>query len=238
MSLALYNEISGLRFWTEKEILMRDTTTTLASNTVKSTLSKLNPAWSFHRVEGPLLTPQSFISPEYTDEDVFSVDFDKAGEPLKLRAETTRSSYEYARYLMSKSNEPKPLKLPLCVWQSGKSFRKEGQGQRASRLRFFEFYQLEFQCIYSKNTGADYLLPVIQTLRNEIGRLTSLETRIVESDRLPSYSLETWDIEVLQKDGEWREMASCSRRNDFSDETLVAEFALGLDRIATLAAQL
>lgn len=238
MSLALYNDISGLRFWSEKEIFLRETTIAFASNSVKETLSKMNPAWSFHRVEGPILTPKSFISDEYTDEDVFSVDFDKAGEPLKLRAETTRSSYEYARYLMSKANEPKPLKLPLCVWQSGKSFRKEGQGQRASRLRFFEFYQLEFQCIYSKNTGADYLTPTINSLREDIGRLTMLETRIVESDRLPSYSLETWDIEVLQKDGEWREMASCSRRKDFSDDTIVAEFALGLDRIATLAAQI
>ena len=131
----------------------------------------------------------------------------------------------------------KPKKLPLCVWQSGKSFRKEGQGQRANRLRFFEFYQLEFQSIYSKGTGADYYNPTIAALTKEVSRLTMKPVRIIESDRLPSYSTITMDIEVEQEPGVWREMASCSIRNDFSDDTLVAEFALGIDRIATIASQ-
>ena len=69
-----------------------------------------------------------------------------------------------------------------------------------------------------------------------------MPTRIVESDRLPSYSKQTLDIEVDNGD-KWMEVCSVSTRTDFKQkanfitnqtsikkDVLVLELALGLDR--------
>lgn len=225
MSEALY-KLGGLRFWDETEIERRETFTRLAALSVRQTLSAMNPAWSFYRVEGPCLSPAQYISDSYDDTDVFVTNHEAFGDRLKLRAETTPSSYVYARHLN--------VRKPLCVWQAGKSFRREtNDGASASKLRFNEFWQLEFQCIYRADSKADYragLLPVMSAL---IERETRLASRIVESDRLPSYSESTLDIEVETHKG-WREMASCSIRNDFASDMKVCEIAIGLDRIVSV----
>jgi len=55
------------------------------------------------------------------------------------------------------------------MWQVGKSFRRElTDGATAAKLRFLEFTQLEFQCIYSSNTKADYREPLIDLVQTEI----------------------------------------------------------------------
>lgn len=229
MSNALY-EFSGLRFWNQDEIELRDSFSLRIISIVKRVLSEINPAWRFFQMEGPILTPEKYISNEYDENDLFFTNH-KAGQRfLFLRPETTRSSYEYAKFLGKK--------LPLCVYQKGKSFRRElNDGATASKLRFNEFWQLEFQCIYSDSTKSDYRIELMEKISIEISRFTGREVRINESDRLPSYSESTKDIEVMHN-GEWREMASCSIRNDFQDKTKVCEIAIGLDRVATLAAEI
>lgn len=239
MSEALY-EFGGLRFWTEDEIQLREMFAARAISVVKQTLLNMNPAWSFAQMEGPILTPKSVISSEYDENDLFVTNHEAGGQFLCLRPETTQSSYAYARFLNKK--------LPLCVYQQGKSFRRElNDGATAAKLRFNEFWQLEFQCIYSDSTKADYRKALMLGIHNEIKRFTKADTRRIESERIPSYSESTIDIistvwlpnkkkggrQFIQED---REMVSCSIRNDFSDDTKVCEIAIGLDRIATLAA--
>lgn len=63
--------------------------------------------------------------------------------------------------------------------------------------------------------------------------LHNQEIRFVESDRLPSYSESTLDIETNYRD-DWKEIASCSIRTDFSEDTRVCEIAIGLDRLIEL----
>ena len=228
MSLALY-DTGQLRFWSEAEIALRDGFISRLAYTVKSPLLTLNKSWRFERVEGPLLTPQAYISPAYTVDDLWATNGTIGGGTVALRAETTASSYIYANHLMSQKGGN--TKLPICVYQAGKSFRREeSDGASASKLRFFEFYQLEFQCIYSKTTGADYITPVTKNIQREISLITGLETRVVPSDRLPSYSEGTIDVEVKFND-QWREMCSISKRNDFSSDAWVLEVAIGLDRL-------
>ena len=84
------------------------------------------------------------------------------------------------------------------------------------------------------------LIPVERMLGDVIG----LPTRCVESDRLPSYSLRTMDIEVYYGD-RWMEICSISKRTDFpikfkyqtkkretiEADVLVLEIAIGLDRV-------
>lgn len=228
MSKALYG-LGGLRFWEEDEIELREAFQSRVISVVKSTLLKLNPAWSFHRIEGPCLSPKSEISTAYDVNDVFVTNHVAGGSPLYLRAETTPSSYAYARHLNPRT--------PFCVFQSGKSFRREtNDGASASKLRFNEFWQLEFQCIYRIDTKADYRAALIPAVCTEVSRFTCSPTRVIPSERTPAYALDTLDIET-DHNGIWREMASCSIRTDFADDMRVCEIAIGLDRIATLAAQ-
>lgn len=231
MSKALFQH-GGLRFWNQDEIQLRDMFKDRAISVVKRVLSGMNQAWRFEQVEGPILHPRSQISAAYSEDDIFVTNHVAGEESFVLRAETTPSSYAYARDLGGR--------LPLCVYQAGISSRREmNDGASASRLRFNSFWQLEFQCIYSVTTKADYRTALIEAISKEIRRFTMLPTRVVESDRLPSYSESTLDIEVempLATGGtRWTEMASCSIRNDFSEDTRVCEIAIGLDRIASLA---
>lgn len=223
MSLALY-EIGGLRWWTEEEIQLRSLFQERVVLKVQQELREMNPAWTFFRIEGPCLSPRTKISQSYSDDDIFVTNHQAGGEFLCLRAETTPSSYVFAE----------GRKLPCCVWQSGKSFRREtNQGASAAKLRFNEFYQLEFQCIYHENTKADYRTPVMEVVGDEIARFTARPIRQANSDRLPSYSESTIDIEV--QDGEkWIEVASCSIRTDFRMDCKVCEIAIGLDRVVSL----
>ena len=225
MSEAHY-KFGGLRFWDENEIELRELIITRFSGVVKRTLTGVNPAWRYFRTEGPILTPESFINPEYSEDDLFVTNH----KDWALRAETTASSYEVARRVGGK--------LPICVWQVGKSFRRElSDGATASKMRYNEFYQMEFQCIYASNTMANYRKYLIDALEPEVSRMLGSEivTRVVESDRIPSYSESTLDIEV-QYNGRWVEIASCSIRNDYDGDTKVCEIAFGLDRLVEIAA--
>lgn len=228
MSDALY-KLGGLRFWTQEEIEAKEGFLLSTSRLVTRTLSDINPAWRHYRTEGPCLSPRDQISAAYSDEDLFRTNHTAGGGDLYLRAETTPSSYAVARHIGGK--------LPLCVWQAGKVFRREtNDGASAAKLRFNDFWQLEFQCIYRTDTKADYRASLLDRLVPHVRRVTAREVRVIESDRLPSYSESTLDIEVIHN-GQWREVASCSIRTDYSPETRVCEIAFGLDRVATIATQ-
>ena len=229
MSEAHY-KFGGLRFWNEREIMLRDHATARLAHVIQTTLRDVNKAWSFQRVEGPILTPRARISSAYDGDDVWLLQASLGDGEAVLRPETTPSSYICAEHLIKSGAE----KMPLCVWQSGKSFRREtNDGASASKLRFYEFYQLEFQCIYAPNTKADYRHAVRHAVEREIGALTGKPTRIVTSDRLPTYSQITEDVEVLRPGSSWTEMCSISTRTDF-ENAIVLEVAIGLDRLVSV----
>jgi glycyl-tRNA synthetase len=233
MSKALY-KTGGLRFWSEFEIRLRDRFVDLTATMVRETLTEMNPAWSMRRMEGPVLTPAEFISPEYSSDDVFETNHSAGGQPLRLRAETTASSYLYARWLI---NNDRRCKLPLCVWQVGKSFRREtNDGASASKMRFNEFYQLEFQCIYAQSTKADYRGRLIDAVRDVLFLSCGLHSSVEPSDRVPSYAESTIDI-VSAGTARAFELASCSIRTDFGEDVRVCEIAIGLDRVVDLSAE-
>ncbi len=233
MSEALYG-FGGLRFWDEDQIAWREVATEKLFGAVSGALRSLNSAWQFHRCEGPILTPRPQISDAYAGDDVWLLNARLGGDEMVLRPETTPSSYTVARHLLKTI---KGIRLPLCVWQSGKSFRREtNDGARVSKLRFNEFYQVEFQCIYAMATKADYRAAVTPAVQSAIGLLTGARTQIVLSDRLPSYSTKTVDVEAEYR-GIMLEMCSISTRTDFSEVHCVLEVAAGLDRIVSLASE-
>lgn len=240
---SLYNT-NGLVFWTEEEIILRQYMIGHFYRSVKTILWKENPAWQFVQVEAPILMPVPLLNPNYTNEDVWFQGKHKEDTAwLALRPETTAGSYAFAQYLLNTHTGYKP---PLCVWQAGKSFRRE-QDQVQKNMRLKEFYQQEFQCIYSSDTMNDYHSAVLEPVKKTLSDVIGLPARVVESDRLPSYSQITMDVEIdvsrfdLSKG--WMEVCSISRRTDFPQklsfhgkkgvtqrDALVLEIAIGLDR--------
>jgi glycyl-tRNA synthetase len=208
---------NGLIFWTERQIQLRETAKSLIVTNIQTALRSQNKAFEFMQVEAPILTPQEYINPNYSASDYYSID------DLVLRPETTMGSYEYAKYLLTHTELK--VKLPLCIWQHGKSFRRE-QDQATKYMRLKEFYQLEFQCIYGTTTVNDYSIKVIDSLKSVLEMLVG-PCRIEDSDRLPSYSTKTVDIICQQAD---MEICSISLRNDFPNAR-VLEVAVGTDRI-------
>lgn len=226
MSLSLV-EKAGLRWWTEEEIQYRNMAFARLNITIQKTLKDLNRAWEFHQCEAPMLVPVDMISPEYTSDEVFFT-----GNVYAMRPETTAGSYAYARYLKNSTR----IKYPLCVYQMGKSYRVEkADGASASKYRYNEFTQAEWQCIYSDTTMVDYRNYILEALITDISLLSGTpKVHIADSDRLPSYSESTKDIMVYDQNQREVEIASVSIRNDFDTGTKVLEIAIGMDRLVDI----
>ena len=230
MSTALLNETAQLRWWSEEELNFRDLVVSQLHSTIERSLKGINKAWSFRRTEGPTLIPSHMVAPGYTSNDIWYLESGLANHSLTMRPETTASSYMMAEHILGTNEGERKKKMPLCVWQVGKSYRREtSDGANAAKLRFFEFTQAEWQCIYGTNTMADYRATVLPALMDKVAWLTNRAVRVVPSDRLPDYSLQTDDIEV-NFNHRWTEVASISTRTDFKDAQ-VLEIAFGLDRI-------
>ncbi|MES2721971.1 MAG: aminoacyl--tRNA ligase-related protein [Pseudomonadota bacterium] len=237
--LSLYQS-NGLVHWTDREIRLRDMMQAHFAAEVSDFLTGANPAWDIRRVEAPQLTPRELVSDAYGPEDIFLVErLAEHDVQLVLRPETTPSTYAYMAHLL---NSHAKVRMPLCVWQAGKSFRRE-QDQVSKHMRLKEFWQMEFQCAYTADTANDYHAASLEPVRRMIEAMVRLPTRVVPSDRLPAYAQVTMDVEVDNGD-KWMEVCSISRRTDFPQAArfptkggevrevavLVLEIAIGLDR--------
>lgn len=213
----LYN-VNGLIFWSEEEIRLRNVFVEHMVSSIRRKLFSLNSAFKIVQCEAPLITPKNLLNSSYNiNEDVFGISNENV-----LRPETTMGSYAYANYLLKEHTEEK-LKLPFCIWQHGKSFRKE-QDQPTKHMRLKEFYQLEFQVLFSSNTFNDYYPHLVEEVTKSLSFfLPNCKTE--KSDRLPDYSTETTDVIY---DG--MEICSISRRKDFSENIKNVEIAIGTDR--------
>jgi glycyl-tRNA synthetase len=228
----IYN-FNALPFLNEQELILKEYLTKTIALQVKAILKKQNRAWDLVQIEAPCLIPREHVNANYTDADLWVQQSQNHAE-LVLKPETTASSYLYLEHLL-RHNEVMP---PVAVWQVSKSFRRE-QDQTTKNCRFKEFYQQEFQCLYSADTKNDYQASVIEDLAAMLMRIVCLPTRIVLSDRLPDYSLKTIDIEVWNNE-KWMEICSVSTRKDFTFkpsfknkqvECLVLEIAIGVERL-------
>jgi glycyl-tRNA synthetase len=209
---------NGLIFWTQEQIQLRRVFQDLLVTRIHNALLEQNSAFRMIQVEAPLLTPKEFINPNYTDEDVYRID------DFVLRPETTAGSFIAANALLDSHNAIK-TRPPVVVWQHGKSFRRE-QDQPLKHMRLKEFYQLEFQIIFTETTKNDYSVKLYPRVQEAIESLIG-ECRMEPSDRLPSYSEETIDIVCEATD---MEVCSMSKRNDLEGYKVI-EVAIGTDRL-------
>lgn len=204
-------DYNALPFYDEQDLIQRDRFTRAIAHHVRRLLLETNPAWSFHRIEAPCLIPRALVNPNYTEEDLWAQQSDTPDRMLVLKPETTPSTYAWLRSRLAHAQ----VKPPVCVWQLSKSFRRE-QDQPTKHCRFKEFYQQEFQCLYTADTKNDYFSRIIRPLAQAFALEVCCPTRLVVSDRLPDYAEKTWDIEVWNSE-KWMEVASISVRHDFPD---------------------
>jgi glycyl-tRNA synthetase len=221
--LNLYNR-NGLLFWTGPHIRLRNRFVEHITDCLRSVLRSENSAFKFQQIEAPILTPMEWMNPNYTKEDIFVVDETPGATPLVLRPETTMGSYAAARHILDPYQVPKS-RMPLVVWQHGKSFRRE-QDQVTKNMRLKEFYQLEFQILYALNTANDYAETVVPAMKLALSELIG-PCRTETSDRLPDYSEQTVDV-ICEASN--MEVCSISKRKDFPDAKCL-EVAVGTDRL-------
>lgn len=214
-------EKNSLIFWDEREILLKEFYEKMLTAELKDCLMRMNSAFNFVKVDAPLFIPKELINENYTKDDVFLQDFDD----LSLRPESTMSSYTYAEYLLNTHNEIK-YRLPLVVYQHNKSFRKE-QDKTLNNMRLKEFYQIEYQILFSKETKNDYYPQILNSCLEFVKRYVK-DARLEKSDRLPSYSDETIDIIINDNN---MEVFSISKRKDFKENIKVIEVSTGSDRL-------
>jgi glycyl-tRNA synthetase len=212
-------ERNGLIFWSEDEIAVRETCVDTIVRDLTRCLKTMNSAFEVVRVEAPILTPKEKINANYTFTDMFNL----GSTDLVLRPETTMGSYAAAKFLLNTHNERK-FRMPIVVWQHGKSFRRE-QDQPTKFMRLKEFYQLEFQIIYAPNTAMDYSSKVVPQMQTTLSKLLG-PCRIEPSDRLPDYA--EWTKDVIRESNNM-EVCSISMRKDY-EGARVLEVAVGSDR--------
>lgn len=215
----LYNK-NGLVFFSQKEIEYRENCEREISREIFECMKSQNLSFQMIKIEAPLLTPTDLINPNYSKEDYYNI-----GD-VSLRPETTMGSFEYAKSILSGGYEDIKYRAPIIIYQHGKSFRKE-QDQPTKFMRLKEFYQLEFQIIYSPTTACDYSEKLFNCVLETLQKVVSKLCRIEPSDRLPSYSTKTMDIVV---DDNNMEICSMSQRNDLIGFN-VLEVAIGTDRL-------
>ena len=211
----LYDK-NGLVFWTGEEISARSEMVDRITRVIQANLKSQNRSFEFRQIEAPQITPLERINPNYTEDDVYRI-----ADDVVLRPETTMGTYAYAEHVLASSE----LRLPMVIWQHGKSFRRE-QDQVTKNMRLKEFYQLEFQIIFSPSTMNDYSVKLLPDLKRTI-ELYIGPCVLEPSDRLPSYA--KWTKDIIRKENNM-EVCSVSLREDFPSAK-VLEVSIGTCRL-------
>lgn len=211
--------INGLMTFSEREIITRNFFVDFIEYSLRNEIQKINNAISFYRIESPCIINIHDIDESYSKDDFFSIE--SCG--LSLRPETTKGTYSFAIDCIKSHGK----KLPFILWQHGKSFRNE-QDQVVKNVRLKEFYQLEFQFFYSVGSKCDYFTECCDIVKETLCKLfRTNKVKLVESDRLPKYSIKTMDVEYNEM-----ELCSISKRKDFPlDDINVVEISTGTDRL-------
>ena len=170
---SILQHVNSLVHWEEREIHLRDHMIGFFSQEVGRFLKSVNPAWDVRRVEAPALMPLVMVSSAYSNVDIWVQEQLSAGDTaLVLRPETTPSTYAYMQYILGNHSK---TRLPLCVWQAGRSYRRE-QEQATKHIRLKEFWQLEFQCAFTTDSGNDYHAACLEPVRRMVDRRSSMRS--------------------------------------------------------------
>lgn len=217
---------NGLIYHTEQDIRIREFLISEISAHLRDAFKKLNRAIDFVRVETPCIVPKELLaSHQKADFALWKLE----DSEFCLRPESTIGTYLMFPVLFPQKKQLE-RNLPLCLWQSGLSFRVE-QDKAFTNLRFKQFYQLEFQLAYREGTQADYHACAVHAMSFFLRQRFEAEGlgfwyEELETDR-PFYSKQTTDLYLDQY-----EVIAVSSRTDF--DYPVVEVSCGLDRLTVL----
>ncbi len=212
---------NGLVTYTEQEIDYRDYLIKTISSQLRLELENINQAFNIVRCETSCLMSLFDLTRAYLDDERYTFSMQEE-ESLALRPETTKGTFSVAEEMLKRG----VIKLPCCVWQKGKSFRKE-QTSPTKHVKLKEFWQQEFQCVYGVGTKADYFSLMLSGIVDMFQFVLGTNVWMEDSDRIPGYSSRTVDI-IGNLKGYSLELCSISQRHDFVYD--VVEVAIGLDR--------
>jgi len=223
---------NGLICYTESDINAREYLIRIISSRLQDSMKNINRKIEFMRVETPSLVPCSIVSAhQEANFSTWQVNNSNSKDIFALRPESTAGTFMMFEHLFPQENIL-VKRLPLCLWQSGLSFRVE-QDKSFSNLRFKQFYQIEFQLAYSEGTKADYHTHAVESIMNILEFLFPLYKKekslysvdLVEfPEEMPFYSEKTTDIYLADV-----EVVAVSTRTDFRYP--VIEISCGLDRL-------
>ena len=106
----MYN-VSGLEFWGESEIKLRND---FVKDMVNSIHSEIKPI-KMTEIDAPILTPSGKISKTYKKKETFTT-----SDNLTLRPQIAPGTYAIASKIIKSGR-----KLPFAIWQHGKVFHKD-----------------------------------------------------------------------------------------------------------------
>ena len=213
---------NGLVYYTADDIRIRDFLVSEISEKLKASFKQLNRAIDFVRVETPCLVPQSIVQDHLNDDfELWKIE----KEDLYLRPESTKGTFLMFPVVCPQAKQL-AKSLPLCLWQTGLSFRAE-QDKTFANLRFKQFYQLEFQLAYHDGTMADYHACAVESIQKILHHLFPQKNVTTENPSPPFYSRKTTDVYLHEK-----EAVAISNRTDFKYPIL--EVSCGLDRLTAI----
>ena len=228
---------NGLVYYTEDDIRVREFLIQEISRRLETAFQAVNRAVRFMRIETPSLVPPDVVKQHLdakfplwavVDPQWMVMNTIEDRVPFFLRPESTRGTYLMFDVLFPQHPQQAKM-LPLCLWQSGLSFRIE-QDKTFANLRFKQFYQLEFQLAYAEGTKADYHEAACVAMREILHHLFrdwSPATVEVADDERPFYSSKTTDLYCADT-----EVVAISSRKDFIYP--VVEVSCGLDRLTAI----
>ena len=110
-------DTNGLVLWDEAEIAAREHLTAHLAREIRKPPPLDHSGVAVLPSGSPTLTPRGLINPNYGDADLWT----QPDTDLVLRPERRWAAALYARKLLA----DKGGLMPFCIWQAGKSYRKE-----------------------------------------------------------------------------------------------------------------
>jgi len=211
----MYN-ISGLEFWGESEIKLRNE---FVKDMVDRVHTEIKPI-KMTEVDAPILTPNNKVSKEYKDKDKFTT-----SDKLTLRPQIAPGTYAMATKIIQSGRKP-----PFAIWQHGKVFHKESSSKRKN-MTLKEMYQLTFQIFYSEEHPKISSTNLIKAVKDEIQDFVG-RCRVSDAQ---FFSHSKW-TKTIERSANGMALATISERHDFNtkhnkNDITVLEISICTDRI-------
>jgi threonyl-tRNA synthetase len=209
-------DVSGLEFWGESEIKLRNE---FVKDMVGRVHSKIKPI-KMTEIDAPILTPNGKVSKTYKKKETFTT-----SDKLTLRPQIAPGTYAMATKIIKSGR-----KLPFAIWQHGKVFHKDSSSKKKN-MKLKEMYQLTFQIFYvedhPKISSTNLIKAVKDEIQDYVGRCRVSDSQFLAHSK--------W-TKTIERSSNAMALATISERHDFTTKynrssVTVLEISICTDRI-------